>query len=330
MSALRVGEMIRQARRKQGLAQAELAGRLNVSQATVSSWETERLTPNDDQLAVLEQVLDTALSAAGISTSLTWKDAIVHVLSSSGEAMAYSDITEQIVDRGLRTSVGPTPANTVYAIIHKSLHDEGGDSPFYKAGPGTFGLRVHQEPAAQWSPDEEHSDGLEEVVVETDRTIIRALGMFWLREKVEWKRNPAILGRQHIGADNVDFAGQRGVYLLHDRHKVVYVGRSVDRPLGQRLYEHTRDRHSGRWDRFSWFGLLDIDQNGQLNPEMPTASGEAVINALEAILIECLEPPQNRRRGDHLDAVEFIQRPDPEIDRKKRQELMQDLLSQVK
>ena len=319
MGVLHVGEMIRQARNEQGLTQGELAERLSVSRSTVSFWETGRQTPNDEQTTLLERVLDTSLSDAAIPQSLTWKDAILHVLSSSGEAMAYSDIAEQIVDRGLRTSVGATPSSSVYAIIHKSMHGEGGDSPFYKAGPGTFGLRVQQEPETQWPASEEYSDDLGEVVAEPDRTIIRALGMFWLREKVDWKNNPAILGRQHIGADTVDFAGQHGVYLLHDRHKVVYVGKSVDRPLGQRLYEHTRDR-------FSWFGLLDIDETGQLDPEMPPVSGEVVINALEAILIECLEPPQNRRRGDHLEAVEFIQSSDPELDRKRRQELIQDLL----
>ncbi len=328
MGVVHIGEMIREARNEQGLTQAELADRIGVSRAIVSFWETERRAPNEEQIAILEQILDLTL-IADASQNLTWKDAIVHILKGSGEAMTYSDIAEQIVDRGLRTSVGATPANSVRVIIHRSMHDEGGGTPFYKAGPGIFGLRAHQEPEAQQHLSEERSTDLEEVVDEPDRTIIRALGMFWLREKVDWKRSPAVLGRQHIGADNVDFAGQRGVYLLHDRHEVVYVGKSVDRPLGQRLYEHTRDRHSGRWDRFSWFGLLNIDENGQLKPEMPTASGEVIINALEAILIECLEPPQNRRRGDHLDAVEFIQSPDPEIDRKKKQELMQHLLSQM-
>lgn len=36
-----------------------------------------------------------------------------------------------------------------------------------------------------------------------------------------------------------------------------------------------------------------------------------------AILIEALEPRQNRKRGDDLSAVEYIQREDPEIQRKK-------------
>lgn len=42
-----------------------------------------------------------------------------------------------------------------------------------------------------------------------------------------------------------------------------------------------------------------------------------MIPALEAILIEALEPRQNRKHGDDLSAVEFIQREDPEIQKKR-------------
>lgn len=42
-----------------------------------------------------------------------------------------------------------------------------------------------------------------------------------------------------------------------------------------------------------------------------------MIPALEAILIEALEPRQNRKRGDDLSAVEFMQVEDPELQKKK-------------
>ena len=41
------------------------------------------------------------------------------------------------------------------------------------------------------------------------------------------------------------------------------------------------------------------------------ADAAKMIPALEAILIEALEPRQNRKRGDDLSAVEFIQHEDP-------------------
>ncbi len=69
---------------------------------------------------------------------------------------------------------------------------------------------------------------------------------------------------QQIGAEPVDFCNQLGIYLLYDGREVIYVGRTTDRPLGKRLYEHTIDRMSARWDRFSWFGLLPVSDDGSL------------------------------------------------------------------
>ena len=39
-----------------------------------------------------------------------------------------------------------------------------------------------------------------------------------------------------------------------------------------------------------------------------------LIATMEALLIESVEPPQNRRRGDDFRAVEFLQAEDPEIE----------------
>lgn len=103
------------------------------------------------------------------------------------------------------------------------------------------------------------------------------------------------------------------VYILYDHHTAIYVGRTTDRPLGKRLYEHTLDRLSGRWDRFSWFGLLDVTSDGSLKERSITANQTLLISTLESILIETLEPPQNRKRGEDLSAVEYIQERDPEL-----------------
>ncbi len=74
---------------------------------------------------------------------------------------------------------------------------------------------------------------------------------------------------------------------------------------------------SARWDRFSWFGLLPVSDSGQIG-SLPEVYGAAkLIPALEAILIEALEPRQNRKRGDDLAAVEYLQKVDPEIEKKK-------------
>lgn len=114
------------------------------------------------------------------------------------------------------------------------------------------------------------------------------------------------------------------MYVLADHHSVVYVGRAVDRPLGQRLYEHTLDRLSGRWNRFSWFGFYGVSDAGNLTEEPLTPTLSSIVSAFEAILIETLEPPQNRRRGDDFTGVEYIQDIDPEL---KEQELQATLRS---
>src|SRR5439155_10147535 len=114
--------------------------------------------------------------------------------------------------------------------------------------------------------------------------IIKAFGMFWRRDKVDWAIKPTLRGQQQEGADSVNFADQIGVYLLHDGREVVYVGRTAEKRLGTRLSEHTRDRLNGRWDRFSWFGLLEVTEEGKLaERQSNTIGSEDLIVTLEAL-----------------------------------------------
>jgi len=153
--------------------------------------------------------------------------------------------------------------------------------------------------------------------------------MFWRRNAIEWSATPKLLGMQQIGATPVDFNKQLGIYLLYDGREVIYIGRTTDRPLGRRLYEHTSDRMAARWDRFSWFGLLPVSETGVLGQLPLTFDAAKMIPALEAILIEALEPRQNRKRGDDLSAVEYIQREDPEIQKKRVKESLEIALNKM-
>ncbi len=142
--------------------------------------------------------------------------------------------------------------------------------------------------------------------------------MYWQRDSVVWKNEPRLFGKQQSAAKAVDFGKQKGIYILYDHRTVVYVGRAIDRPLGKRLYEHTRGRMSSRWDRFSWFGLLDVTEDGSLRELSVNASLASLIVTLEALLIEALEPPQNRKRGDDFLAIEYVQEVDPKIKEKQQ------------
>ncbi len=249
---------------------------------------------------------------------MPWRDAIEKVLRDEGDALHYATIAELIVSNGLRKSVGATPADTVASVISTSLKDEGEVSPFQRVRRGEYTLRdVGQKAAA--AADEAHD---EDVGQEADTGPIQALGMYWERDLVRWTPRPAILGRQQIGADPVDMSGQLGVYLLHDVRGVVYVGRCTERPLGIRLYEHTCDRLKTRWSRFSWFGLSPVNESGRLGEVAGGYDALNIVTAMEALLIEALEPRQNRRRGDGFSGVEYIQAEDPEIGKAQMVALM--------
>jgi len=247
---------------------------------------------------------------------LTWLKAIDKVLGSSPRPLHYNEITQQIIAEGLRASLGATPAATVNAQISRSIKHDANSSKYIRVSKGTFAMRGGSSPAETIAPKltPEISESEE---AEEQYEIISSFGMFWKKDAVEWTATPKLLGMQQIGATPVDFFKQLGIYLLYDGREVIYVGRTTDRPLGRRLYEHTIDRMSARWDRFSWFGLLPVSESGQLEALPETYQAATLIPALEAILIEALEPRQNRKRGDDLAAVEYIQRADPEIEKKK-------------
>ena len=248
-------------------------------------------------------------------SELTWRKAIDKVLGSSQTPMHFNDITERIIAENLRKNLGATPASTVSAQITTSIKHDGDFSPYIRISKGTYAMRAGASSPVvvpKLTPDVPESEESEE-----QYDIVTSFGMFWRKDAVEWAATPKLLGMQQIGATPVDFFKQLGIYLLYDGREVIYVGRTTDRPLGKRLYEHTIDRMSARWDRFSWFGLLPVSETGHLSALPKTYVAAKLIPALEAVLIEALEPRQNRKRGDDLAAVEYIQRVDPEIEKKK-------------
>ena len=245
-----------------------------------------------------------------------WKDAIIRVLLDHAEPLHYADIAEAIVERSLTGTVGATPARTVSGTITTSLNREGDNSPFRRIAKGYYTLKESRglvPPSAIAVEEEAESTGL-----------INAFGMYWTRERVLWSASkPHILGRQQEGTTIVDFHTERGVYLLHDGRAVVYVGRTTEQPLGLRLRQHTIDRLDGRWDRFTWFGVYPVTESGALNTSGESGfTLEMLIVTMEALLLEGLEPPQNRKRGDDFRAIEFLQVEDPEIQKAQMRRLI--------
>ncbi len=259
-----------------------------------------------------------------MSKELTWRKAIEKVLSETSEALHYKDIADKIVTDGLRSQLGATPTDTVTTVLYDALRKEGNDCPFQKVGRGFFVWKDKTAVTGQSKPVK-----VEEEEEEDQYDIVTSFGMFWKRENINWTSKPKVLGMQQIAAEPVDFFEQVGIYLLYDGREIIYVGRTTDRPLGRRLYEHTMDRLSSRWDRFSWFGLLPVSEVGKLGAMPGTYPAAKMIPALEAILIEALEPRQNRKRGDDLSAVEYIQKEDPEIQKKRTKQTLEAALNRL-
>jgi hypothetical protein len=72
---------------------------------------------------------------------------------------------------------------------------------------------------------------------------------------------------------------RQGVYALHRRGKLYYVGLASN--LRNRLKAHLRDRHAGRWDRFSLY-LTKSDHH---------------LRELEALVVRVVRPPGNKQLG---------------------------------
>ncbi len=245
----------------------------------------------------------------------SWKEAIKRVLEESSTPLHYSEISEQILSRGYYQTDGATPAATVNAQISASIKHDGEKSLFIRVGKGVFQLKEANTFSRKDKVIAKKSavEDISEAEIEQSDSIIRSLGMYWQRDLVVWRNDPKMYGKQQATSKPVDFGKQKGIYILYDHHTVVYVGRSIDRPLGKRLYEHTIDRLGSRWNRFSWFGLLDVTQEGDLRETTLNTSLASLVATLEALLIEALEPPQNRKRGDDFSAIEYIQDIDPEL-----------------
>jgi len=256
---------------------------------------------------------------------MPWKEAIIDVLKESGEGMSRTEIAEAITSKGLRTKkLGATPGNTVAAQISMSIGNEGEASPFIRVGRGIYALKSVGEPENQIEKEAESAAEEQE-----EAGGIKAFGVYWSRAFVNWSNKTKLFGQQQLGAKAVDVSQQIGIYLLYDEREVIYVGRSIDRPIGKRLYEHTQDRLRARWNRFSWFGLYPVQDDGKLLLEQYPSDGPALVRALEAVLIESLEPRQNRKRGDDFSGIEYIQKIDPNIEKRQQKQILEELMSKV-
>lgn len=218
----------------------------------------------------------------------TWHDAALRVLSEAGEPLHYKEITRRILAQKLKATAGRSPEASVNSTLADSIkHDP--TSPFVRVDQAVYALRPSL----------------------SNRSPIAAFGMHWARDQVLWTTTPRLYGRATARADRINLTYQRGIYLLHDAREVIYAGQAFGQGIGSRLSQHTSDRLAGRWGWFSWFGTCPVGDDGDLGEPLGTASAEQFIDVMEALLIEALEPRQNRAAT--ITANEYLQARDPKL-----------------
>jgi hypothetical protein len=260
--------------------------------------------------------------------NLKWLNAIKKVLEDEKKSLHYTEIAELISEKGYRTSVGATPANTVNAYINNDIKDKKERSQFAKVDKGKYILRQFLDE----QEDFVESEDVEGIEVLERKTIIEAYGIYWDRYKILWKSNPDVFGVQQMGAKPVNFNTQIGIYLLHDGRETIYVGQAIEQSFGKRLYQHTMDRFSGRWDRFSWYGFYSVSDDAKIDTsktKISEISLSILSDTIEAVLIESIEPRQNRKKGNTFTGLEYLQFEDPALKKKRTQQILQELSEKI-
>lgn len=257
----------------------------------------------------------------------TWKEAIVKILEEEKTALHYTKIAELISEREYRTSLGRTPQDTVGSVITVDINKYMESSVFTKVDKGTYILKQFIDGYSQPLIEE----NISKVIDVENIKIINAFGIHWNRDFVHWTTTPNLLGVQQTGAEGINFKSQIGIYLLHDNREIIYIGQAIGQTLGQRLKNHTSDRLSGRWDRFSWFGFYPVNSEGELNTNknFENISIQNLGDTLEAILIESIEPRQNRKQGNLFTGLEYLQQEAPEIKTRIRKQLLIELTNNL-
>ena len=151
---------------------------------------------------------------------------------------------------------------------------------------------------------------------------IKNYGLMWDRDSVRWvgTRGNAgrLMGQGPIGKPinaqrEVDFREQIGVYILYRNENVVYVGQagSGNYTLFSRLKNHLTDHLADRWDKFSWFGVRNVNKNGNLSKAQGdinrSLKASEILDLLEGLLINVVEPPLNKQGARWSDIEQYFQ-----------------------
>jgi len=97
-------------------------------------------------------------------------------------------------------------------------------------------------------------------------------------------------------------AGNQGVYALYRRQKLYYIGLANN--LKGRIRHHLKDKHSGKWDRFSLYVIRK----------------ENHIREVEALLVRIAGPAGNSQKGRLKRSMNLLPKLKREVKRKQEVE----------
>ncbi len=132
------------------------------------------------------------------------------------------------------------------------------------------------------------------------------------KKKVKRKSRPIVIGHLEKISSGVFerypeqitglTEGTQGVYALYRRQKLYYIGLASD--LKRRIKWHLKDKHKGKWDRFSLYIIRKTDQ----------------IREVESVVVRIAEPSGNQQRGRLRGSKNLVRKLDAAIKEKQKEE----------
>jgi hypothetical protein len=196
-------------------------------------------------------------------------DAARKILQDAEAPLHYQEITKRVLSAGLWKTNGKTPAATINAQLATNIKKNGPASAFRRAGRGIFALTA--------AP----TDSTLQSVVERRKKEKRA--------KSQSSTRPLVLGYLERIASSAfsEFPqqitdlvhGKHGVYALYKGDRLYYVGLATN--LRNRIRQHLKDKHAGKWNRFSLYLVRKVEH----------------IKELESMILRIADPTGNSTRG---------------------------------
>ena len=239
---------------------------------------------------------------------------IEQILSNSSSPIDYEQIAVELADKGMIHPFGVMPRRQICSIIENAIIQAADRCPFVKTYPGVYIARAIASPGQLRAAKK----ALLPEMNFNKTGIITCYGQMWSRDRIIWTPKPQIFGCQYQESPKIDFAKQIGIYALHSEDGTpVYIDYTLEKMLGECLYGHTEDRLSGRWDRFSFYGLLPINEEGSFGPLPSECKIEDVMASMRSIIVEVSQPRATRRYFDYFSTLLFVQWRNPEVEAKR-------------